>query len=103
MAFRALSVPLERTDTILLGTQGQVEVPDKIWTNLILDFTSHYVLLSQYLSSFPQRHICYYRTRLNKISLFSYFCYYKSHVRWVLCHHGMTCPQVADGGDALQL
>jgi hypothetical protein len=26
-----------------------------------------------------------------------------SHVRWVPCHHGMTCPQVADGGDALQV
>jgi hypothetical protein len=24
------------------------------------------------------------------------------HVRWVSCHHGMACPQVADGGDALQ-
>jgi hypothetical protein len=24
------------------------------------------------------------------------------HVRWVPCHHGMVCPQVADGGDALQ-
>jgi hypothetical protein len=25
------------------------------------------------------------------------------HVRWVICHHGMARPQVADGGDALQL
>jgi hypothetical protein len=25
------------------------------------------------------------------------------HVRWVPCHHGMARPQVADGGDALQL
>jgi hypothetical protein len=25
------------------------------------------------------------------------------HVRWVPCHHGMERPQVADGGDALQL
>jgi hypothetical protein len=23
-------------------------------------------------------------------------------VRWVPCHHGMVCPQVADGGDGLQ-
>jgi hypothetical protein len=25
------------------------------------------------------------------------------HVKWVSCHHGMTRPQVADGGDALQV
>jgi hypothetical protein len=25
------------------------------------------------------------------------------HVRWVPCHHGMAHPQVADGGDALQV
>jgi hypothetical protein len=25
------------------------------------------------------------------------------HVRWVNCHHGMACPQVADGEDALQV
>jgi hypothetical protein len=25
------------------------------------------------------------------------------HFRWVPCHHGMERPQVADGGDALQL
>jgi hypothetical protein len=25
------------------------------------------------------------------------------HIRWVPCHHGMGCPQVADGGDGLQL
>jgi hypothetical protein len=25
------------------------------------------------------------------------------YVRWVPCHHGMARPQVADGGDALQL
>jgi hypothetical protein len=24
------------------------------------------------------------------------------HVRWVLCHHDMARPQVADGGDAFQ-
>jgi hypothetical protein len=23
------------------------------------------------------------------------------HVRWVPCHHGMACPQVADGGDMM--
>jgi hypothetical protein len=23
-------------------------------------------------------------------------------IRWVPCHHGMACPQVADGGDSLQ-
>jgi hypothetical protein len=27
----------------------------------------------------------------------------RSHVRWVPCHHGMARPQVADGGDALQV
>jgi hypothetical protein len=26
-----------------------------------------------------------------------------SIVRWVPCHHGMACPQVADGGDSLQI
>jgi hypothetical protein len=26
-----------------------------------------------------------------------------NHVRWVPCHHGMARPQVADGGDTLQL
>jgi hypothetical protein len=26
-----------------------------------------------------------------------------SHVRRVPCHHGMADPQVADGGDALQV
>jgi hypothetical protein len=25
-----------------------------------------------------------------------------SHVRWVPCHHGLACPQVGDGGGALQ-
>jgi hypothetical protein len=27
----------------------------------------------------------------------------KYHVKWVPCHHGMAHPQVADGGDALQI
>jgi hypothetical protein len=26
-----------------------------------------------------------------------------SHVKWVPCHHGMARPQVADGGDGLQI
>jgi hypothetical protein len=25
------------------------------------------------------------------------------HVMWVPCHHGMARPQVADGGDGLQI
>jgi hypothetical protein len=25
------------------------------------------------------------------------------HVRWVPCHHGMARPQVAGGGDGLQI
>jgi hypothetical protein len=25
------------------------------------------------------------------------------HVRWVPCHHGTSLPQVADGGDGLQI
>jgi hypothetical protein len=25
------------------------------------------------------------------------------HVKWVPCHHGMVHPQVADGGDVLQI
>jgi hypothetical protein len=24
-------------------------------------------------------------------------------IRWVACHHGMARPQVADGGDCLQI
>jgi hypothetical protein len=34
---------------------------------------------------------------------FSHSVQTSSHVRWVPCHHGMARPQVADGGDALQL
>jgi hypothetical protein len=26
-----------------------------------------------------------------------------NYVKWVPCHHGMVCPQVADGGDGLQI
>jgi hypothetical protein len=26
-----------------------------------------------------------------------------SHVRWVPCHHSMACPQVANGGNTLQV
>jgi hypothetical protein len=26
-----------------------------------------------------------------------------SHVKWVHCHHGMTCPRVADRGYGLQI
>jgi hypothetical protein len=26
-----------------------------------------------------------------------------AHVRWVPCHHGVVCPQVADGGKSHQL
>jgi hypothetical protein len=25
------------------------------------------------------------------------------HVKWVHCHHGMARPQVADGGDGIQI
>jgi hypothetical protein len=25
------------------------------------------------------------------------------HVKWVPCHHSMVCPQVANGGDGLQI
>jgi hypothetical protein len=27
----------------------------------------------------------------------------ENHVKWVPCHHGMARPQVADGGDGLQI
>jgi hypothetical protein len=30
-------------------------------------------------------------------------CVFADHVKWFLCHHGMARPQVADGGDGLQL
>jgi hypothetical protein len=29
-------------------------------------------------------------------------CIFLLHVRWVPCHHGMACLQIADGGDTLQ-
>jgi hypothetical protein len=38
-----------------------------------------------------------------KSSGFMAVCALTDVVRWVPCHHGMACPQVADGGDALQL
>jgi hypothetical protein len=25
------------------------------------------------------------------------------HVKYIHCHHGMACPQAADGGDGLQI
>jgi hypothetical protein len=28
---------------------------------------------------------------------------FKIHVTWVPCHHGMACPQVADGGNGPQI
>jgi hypothetical protein len=27
----------------------------------------------------------------------------KCHVKWVACHNGMARPQVADGGDGIQI
>jgi hypothetical protein len=27
----------------------------------------------------------------------------ESNIKWVPCHHGMARPQVADGGDSLQI
>jgi hypothetical protein len=30
-------------------------------------------------------------------------CIFSVHVRWVSRHHSMACPQVADGGDSLQI
>jgi hypothetical protein len=35
--------------------------------------------------------------------LFLVFYEVRVHVRWVPCHHGMARPQVADGGDGLQI
>jgi hypothetical protein len=31
------------------------------------------------------------------------YMYILNHVKWVPCHHGMACPQVADGGAGLQI
>jgi hypothetical protein len=31
----------------------------------------------------------------------NYICF--THIRWAPCHHGMARPQVADGGDGLQM
>jgi hypothetical protein len=38
-----------------------------------------------------------------KIAYIFYFLSFICHVRWVPCRHGMACPQVADGGDGLQI
>jgi hypothetical protein len=32
-----------------------------------------------------------------------YFKSFAVHVKWILCHHGMENPQVADGGDNLHM
>jgi hypothetical protein len=31
------------------------------------------------------------------------FLYCLIHVKWVPCRQGMACPQVADGGEGLQI
>jgi hypothetical protein len=40
-------------------------------------------------------HVAHTRTQIMHVEIW--------YVRWVPCHHGMARPQVADGGDALQL
>jgi hypothetical protein len=30
-------------------------------------------------------------------------CLTDNHVKWVPCHHGIVRPQVADGGEGLQI
>jgi hypothetical protein len=34
---------------------------------------------------------------------FMYEGKFTNHVKWVPCHHGMARPQVADGGEGLQI
>jgi hypothetical protein len=39
--------------------------------------------------------------QIHRLILQTYiFC---NHVNWVPCHHGMARPQVADGGEGLQI
>jgi hypothetical protein len=37
------------------------------------------------------------------ISSKQFFFNFNVHVKWVPCHHSMARPQVADGGDSLQI
>jgi hypothetical protein len=34
---------------------------------------------------------------------FKWYSTMSNHVKWVPCHHGVARPQVADGGDGLQI
>jgi hypothetical protein len=37
------------------------------------------------------------------ITEFKYAMRWRDHFKWVRCHHGMARPQVADGGDGLEI
>jgi hypothetical protein len=39
----------------------------------------------------------------SKINIFPKVVSPRGHVGWVPCHHGMARPQVADGGNGLQI
>jgi hypothetical protein len=64
------------------------------WARLIQSVPSHPISLTSIL-------ILSTHLRLGLLS--STPCSQTHHVRWVPCHHGMARPQVADGGDALQV
>jgi hypothetical protein len=50
-----------------------------------------------------RRHACIYDRLSRCILSFIGRNHVKNHVKWVSCHHSMARPQVADGGDALQM
>jgi hypothetical protein len=54
-----------------------------------------FVLLSFYI------HVEDFQTP--KETKFMEYGYGLNHVKWVPCHHGMARPQVADGGEGLQI
>jgi hypothetical protein len=87
----AKAVPLKRRyPTITLhGVTTQ-----KTWFCFLLHLKSSYTLNLEALSGSS---VC-------SENYLTWPCYYKDlQVRWVPCHHGMARPQVAGGGDGLQI
>jgi hypothetical protein len=57
-----------------------------------LDRSRYFLEIAQYSSLADSSH-----------GVFLFVCCARTHVRWIPCQHGMARPQVADGGDALQV
>jgi hypothetical protein len=60
------------------------------------------ICLSVCLSIYLSINLWLYSLLLGLSRYFSFLIFY-IHVRWVPCPHGMARPQVADGGDGLQI